>query len=30
VEILREHCFTADEIDALVASGAVFEELWVD
>ncbi len=29
-EILREHDFGADEIEALVASGAVFEELWVD
>ncbi len=29
-EILHEHGLADSEIDALVASGAVFEELWVD
>jgi crotonobetainyl-CoA:carnitine CoA-transferase CaiB-like acyl-CoA transferase len=29
-EILAENGFTADEIDALLASGAIFEDLWVD
>jgi crotonobetainyl-CoA:carnitine CoA-transferase CaiB-like acyl-CoA transferase len=29
-QILREHGLADDEVDALVASGAVFEELWVD
>jgi crotonobetainyl-CoA:carnitine CoA-transferase CaiB-like acyl-CoA transferase len=29
-EILDENGFGSDEIDALIASGAVFEELWVD
>ncbi len=29
-EILDEHGFAPAEIDALVASGACFEELWVD
>ena len=29
-EILAEHGFDADEINALFASGAIFENLWVD
>ena len=29
-EILREHDFAEAEIDRLVESRAIFEELWVD
>jgi crotonobetainyl-CoA:carnitine CoA-transferase CaiB-like acyl-CoA transferase len=29
-EILHEHGLADSEVDGLVASGAVFEELWVD
>jgi crotonobetainyl-CoA:carnitine CoA-transferase CaiB-like acyl-CoA transferase len=29
-EILTEHGVTGDEIDALLAAGAIFEEIWVD
>ncbi|GMU78524.1 MAG: putative CoA-transferase [Acidimicrobiia bacterium] len=29
-EVLAENGFTVDEIEALVASGAAFDELWVD
>jgi crotonobetainyl-CoA:carnitine CoA-transferase CaiB-like acyl-CoA transferase len=29
-QVLAEHGFTGEEIDALVASGGAFEELWVD